>query len=166
MKGCMKRIFLWTENWQLAVNCICCALLISLFIVTNPARAAPLTRGGSPEEVSNAPTHKWLAQRKGKKFVRLKEVGLTPPRGSTDMQKREWNIGVLVGLAVNCGYRGKTTEVRNFMKKSPYYHKGYSDVANTANLLAENCEQHLSNLQKAVGLKEDLENYMDTTYPD
>ena len=82
------------------------------------------------------------------------------------MQKTEWNIGVIVALADECGYRRKANEVHAYMKRSPYYKKGLSDIVNTPNLLAERCGQRLSNLQNVLGFKEDWENYIDATYPE
>ncbi len=93
-------------------------------------------------------------------------VGLAPPKGSTEMQKTEWNIGVIVALVDECGYRRQANKVHAYMKRSPYYKRGRSDVNNILNLLAERCGQRLSNLQNVLGFKEDWENYIDATYPE
>ena len=142
-----------------AMMTVCCALLTSLFVSTNLVGAVPLTRVGLSAEVSNVPTHKWLAG----KIV----VGLAPPEGSTEMQEMEWTAGVIVGLAEEvCGIFGRANEVYAFMKRSPYFKKGYKDVVNFGPWSMEGCGRHGSNLQIVLGQKEEWENYMDATYPD
>ncbi len=158
MPGHTKRTCYRRGNWWFRVGLLCCALLIPFSIAIIAVRAAPLTHVGSPGEVSNAPTHKWLAGKVS--------VGLAPPKGSTEMQKTEWNIGVIVALADECGYRRQANEVHAYMKRSPYYKKGRSDIVNIPYLVAERCGQRLSNLQNVLGFKEDWENYIDATYPE
>lgn len=141
------------------VGFLCCALLTSLFVTTNLVGAAPITRVGLPGEVSNAPTHKWL--------IGTIEVGLAPPKDSTEMQEVEWNVGVVVGLAKEaCGIYGKANKVYAFMKKSSYFKKGYTDVVNFGPWVIRGCGSHDSNLQKILGQKEEWENYLGATYPD
>ena len=148
-----------TGKPRLAVNCFCCALLIAFSVATNFARAAPLTRIGPTEEITNAWPHIWLA-------------GTMPftfgaPADLTEMQKTEWTVGIIAGLAGVCGHYGKVTEVRAFMKRSPYFRRGHSDVADWEDkLVAQRCGKHLSNLQKILGQKKAWEYYLGVTYPD
>ncbi len=158
MTGHNRRTCYRRGNWWFRVGLLCCALLISLSIAIIAVRAAPLTRVGAPGEVSYALTHKWLAGKMA--------VGLTPPKGSTEMQKTEWNIGVIVALADECGYRRQAKEVHAYMKKSPYYKIGHSDVTDIYGLIPQRCSQHLSTLKEMLEQKEVWENYIDATYPE
>ncbi len=152
-----KRTCYRRGNWWFLAGVLCCALLIPFSIAIIAVRAAPLTHVGSPGEVSNTPTHKWLVEM---------IVGFTPPKGSTEIQKTEWSIGVIVALVENCGYYRQAKEVHAYMKMSPYYKKGHSDVTDTYGLLPQRCSQHLSTLKEVLEQKEVWENYIDATYPD
>ena len=157
MTGCMKRIFLWTEKWRPAVNCLCCALLISLFAATNPVGAAPLTHDGPPVDLSDPGNHRWLAF----------QYNWAPPEGATETQKTEWAIGFHTAMAEVCGYYGKAAEVRVIMKKSPYFMKGYKIIADIADKITPGkCGQRLSTLKEMLGQKEDWKYYLGATYPD
>ena len=137
---------------------LCCALLVSLSVTTDFARAAPLAHVGSPGEVSNAWTQKWLVGKSPTTFG--------PPEGLTEMQKTEWTIGIIAGLAGVCGHYGKVTEVRAFMNKSPYFRRGHSDIADWEDkLVSERCGERLSTLKEVLGRKEEWEHYLDVTYP-
>ena len=156
MSRWIKRTSLGRGEWWLAVNCLCWALLILLFVATNFARAAPLPRVDVPAEVSDVWTYKWL--------VGVMTYSVGPSDDLSEAQKREWWIGYLVGVAELCGHTGIARNVRLFMKKSPYFQKALSDMQGFD--FAKSCGRHMTPLQKVLGQKEDWEYYLGVNYPD
>lgn len=91
-----------------------------------------------------------------------KPLGLKQGSEQEKPQKKEFRVF----RAKNCGYRRQAREVHAYMKKSPYFKIGHSDVADIPHLLPQRCSQHLSTLKEVLGQKEFWENYIDATYPD
>ena len=83
------------------------------------------------------------------------------------MQEKEWWIGIAAAMVEVCGYYGKAAEVRAFMKKSPYFRKGYSEIADYADkIIADRCGGRLSDIKEILGQKEEWENYLGGMYPE
>ena len=83
------------------------------------------------------------------------------------MQELEWAIGINAAMVEVCGYYSKAVEVRAFMKKSPYFRRGYSEISDYADkIIANKCGRRLSSLEEVLGRKEEWENYLGATYSD
>ena len=157
MTGRTKRTCYRSGKWRFHVGILCCTLLISLFVSTNLTGAAPLTRVSPPGDLSDAWKHKWLAG------VRTSSV--SPPEGLSKIQDLEWKIGTIAASAELCGYYGKVSKVRAFMKKSIYFKTGYDDVMDFYDF-AQNCSRYVKPLDTVLGEKEEWEYYLGVTYPD
>ena len=100
-------------------------------------------------------------------FARAGKIPLRPPGGASEMQEREWATGITAAMVEVCGYYRKAAEVRAFMKKSPYFRRGYSEIADYADkIIADKCGRRLSTLKEVLGRKEEWENYLSATYSD
>lgn len=139
-----------------SVGFLCCALLISLFVATNLVGAAPLTRVGPNGDLSDAWKHKWLAG--------TMTFSVSPPEDLTEMQRAEWSIGNIVGVAELCGDNGIARKVYDFMIASPYFKKGLMDMRGYD--FARDCGSHTTPLQKLLGQKKEWAQYLRATYPD
>ena len=99
--------------------------------------------------------------------VRAGKIPLRPPGGASEMQETEWAIGITAAMVEVCGYYSKAVEVRAFMKKSPYFRRGYSEISDYADkIIADKCGGRLSTLKEILGQKEEWEDYLSATYPD
>ena len=87
---------------------------------------------------------------------------VSPPDNLTDMQKNEWEIGAYSGWLQLCGYRSKSSQISSFMKKSPYFRKGETEMLKFD--AGAGCTSSNERLNELLRDKDQWERYLDDTY--
>lgn len=87
-----------------------------------------------------------------------------PPKDLSKIQKAEWDIGIITGLARHCGSYNKAHEIRTFMKRSPYYERGLGSIMAFDSV--GGCGKVPKYLEDILGKKEFWQGYINVTYPE
>ena len=92
------------------------------------------------------------------------QVAQNPPPGTTKVQKAEYSIGIVVGVANVCGDTKKANEISMLMRKSPYFKKGYGDTL-MYDQITGGCGKMNELMDTVIKDKLQWEMYLDATYP-
>ncbi len=87
----------------------------------------------------------------------------SPPKCLSEIQKGEWQIGIIVGIGKMCGSYDKAREIATFMKKSPHYRGGQSAVMAFDRVGCGDVPKYLDDV---LGQKDFWQLYMNVTYPE
>lgn len=91
-----------------------------------------------------------------------KEKPAGPPKNLTDIQRTEWQIGNFAGWLRLCDYHSKASEISGFMKISPYFRKGVSQLVKYD--MSTSCGGFDEDLKYILGQKKQWEQYLEFTY--
>ena len=95
-------------------------LVLFLLIYALPLHAVSLGGVGSFESLSGF----WERNR----LTGSQTDSLAPPSNLSEIEKAEWYIGMIVASGELCGYHGKASQVRSFMKDSPHFQNALSQM--------------------------------------